>query len=53
MKIQRRLSRKYKNQVYYKYILVIPKEDIINAGLSEGDELISEVKKGEIKLRVK
>ena len=53
MKVQKRLSRIYKNKRYYKYIVVIPEKDIKNARIKEGDELISEIKKGEIKLRKK
>ena len=53
MKLQKRLSRKYKNKEYYKYILVIPEKDINNAGFKERDELFTEIKKGEIRLRLK
>jgi len=51
MKLQKRLSRKYKNKEYHKYILVLPEKAIKKAGFREGDELKSEIKKGEIKLK--
>ncbi|MDO8564319.1 MAG: hypothetical protein Q7R87_04900 [Nanoarchaeota archaeon] len=51
MKLQKRLSRKYKGKEYYKYIIVIPEREIIKANLKEGDELSTDSKKGEIILR--
>jgi hypothetical protein len=51
MKLQKRLSRKYKDKEYHKYILVIPEENIINAKLKEGDELEIESKDHEIRIR--
>jgi len=51
MKVQKRLSRTYKNKNYYKYLIIIPEEDIKKAGIKEGDELVTNVKKGEIKLK--
>ncbi len=51
MKLQKRLSRIYKGKKYHKYILVIPKEDIEKARLKAGDELKSEVKEEEIRIR--
>ena len=51
MKLQKRLSRKYKNKTYYKYLIVLPEDDIIKSGIKEGEELISEVRRGEIVLR--
>ncbi len=51
MKLQKRLSRIYKNKKYYKYVLVIPKKDIKKAGFKEGDNLKSEIKKGIIELK--
>lgn len=47
------LSRKYKDKEYYKYIIIIPEEDIKKAGFKEGDELIKDTKNGEIKLKIK
>lgn len=51
MKLQKRLSRRYKDKLYYKYIIVIPEEDIAKSGIKEGNDLISSVKRGEITLR--
>lgn len=51
MKIEKVKSRKYKNTQYYKYRIIIPEENLEIAGFKEGDELQSEVKKGEINLR--
>jgi bifunctional DNA-binding transcriptional regulator/antitoxin component of YhaV-PrlF toxin-antitoxin module len=48
MKLQKRLSRKYKNKKYHKYVVVIPEKDVGKAGMGAGDELISMVKKGKI-----
>ena len=51
MKLQKRLSRKYKGKEYYKYILVIPEKEIDKAKFKKGDELLLESKKGEIKVK--
>ena len=53
MKLQKRLSRKYKGKIYHKFLVVIPKENVKRSGFKEGDELYSEIKKGEIKLKKK
>lgn len=53
MKLQKRLSRKYKDKIYHKYIIVMPQEDIKKSGFKEGDEIISEVERGEIRLKKK
>lgn len=53
MRLQKRLSRKYKNKDYYKYIMVIPSEEIEKSGFKEGDELKLNSKKGEIKINKK
>lgn len=50
MKLQKRLSRKYKNKEYYKYIITLPGNDVTKSGFREGDELIINTKKGEIKI---
>jgi len=50
MRLQKRLSRKYKGKDYHKYILVIPIEEIEKSGFKEGDELKVNSKKGEIRL---
>lgn len=51
MRLQKRLSRVYKGKEYYKYVLVIPEKDIKKAKFKEGDELESDSKKGEIKIK--
>ena len=52
MKIQKQLSKKRKNKVYYKYAVVIPQMQVKESGL-EGYELEAEIKNGEIKLKKK
>ena len=51
MKLQKHYTRKDKSQC--KFEVVIPKEAVEDAGFKEGDELVANVKKGEIKLRRK
>jgi len=52
MKLQKHPSRKSKvGESYFKYEVILPKEDIEKAGFKEGEELKSESKKGEIKLK--
>jgi len=53
MKIQKQLSKKRGDKIYYKYMLNIPLEEMEKAELKEGQELEAESKKGEIKLRKK
>lgn len=53
MKLQKRLSRKYKDKIYYKYIINLPEEDIKKAKFEEGDELISDVREKEIRIKLK
>lgn len=50
MKLQKRLSRKYKDKIYYKWMIIIPDEDVRYAELKEGDELKVESEPGKIKL---
>lgn len=50
MRIQKVLSRKYKDKEYSKYILVLPEDEIKKAGFKEGEELKAETKRGEIRL---
>ena len=50
MKLQKRMSRIYKGKKYYKYIVNIPEEEIIKAGLKEGDEMMVESKHESINL---
>ena len=49
MKLQKHQTR----DKYYKYVVVLPKDKIEEAGFKEGDELKAEVKKGEMRLRKK
>jgi len=51
MKLQKRLSRIYKNKKYYKYLLVIPEKEIKKSGFKAGNELVIETKKREIKIK--
>ncbi len=51
MKILKEKSREYNGKSYFKYKINLPKEEIEKANFKEGDELIAESKKGEIKLR--
>ena len=51
MKIQKHLSGKKGDKVYYKYVIVIPKELIKKAGLKEGDELEGEVVENKITIK--
>ncbi len=53
MKLQKRLSRKYKDKEYHKYLLVIPSREIKKSGFKEGGELQIKSKKGEIKIKRK
>ena len=48
MKLQKRLSRKYKNRAYHKYLVNIPEDDIYKAGLREGDDLKVSIKKNKL-----
>lgn len=53
MKLLRVKSRNYKGKQYYKYRVNIPEEDLEKAGFKVGDELVTEIKKGKIKLKRK
>ena len=54
MKLQKHPSRKSKDgKAYFKWEVILPKEAVEKAGFKEGDELLAEAKKGEIKLRRK
>lgn len=50
MKLQKRLSRKYKDKEYHKYVLIIPKNEIEKTEFKEGEELRVISRKGEIKI---
>jgi len=54
MKLQKHISRKAKGgNNYFKYELILPKEAVELSGFQEGDELMAESRKGEIKLKRK
>ncbi len=53
MKLQKQLSKKRGSKIYHKYVVVIPEDIIDKSDFKEGDELEAEVKKGEIRLRVR
>ena len=53
MKILKEKSRKYKEQIYYKYKVNIPEVILFKSGLKAGDELEVEAKKDELILRKK
>ncbi len=53
MKLQKHLNKKGKKKDYYKWELVIPSEAVEKAGFQEGEELITESKKGKITLKKK
>ena len=50
MKLQKRLGRKYKDKEYYKWIVVLSPENIIDSGFKEGDELKVDATDGKITL---
>ncbi|MEK6927157.1 MAG: hypothetical protein AABX11_01875 [Nanoarchaeota archaeon] len=50
MKLLRVKSRNYKGKQYYKYRVNIPEEDLEKAGFKVGEELVSKIKKGELRL---
>ncbi len=51
MKLQKHSTKK--GTKYFKWELILPKEDIETAEFDETDELITETKKGEIKIKKK
>ena len=53
MKILKEKSREYNGKAYYKYKINIPEEILNQAGFKEGEELVAESKKGEVRLRKK
>ena len=50
MQIQKQVSKKVGDKVYYKYVLVIPNKVFVSSDINEGDEVEAVVQKGEIKL---
>jgi len=53
MKLQKQLSKKTKDKIYSKYVVVIPKKNVNESGLREGDELDISSGQGSIILRKK
>ena len=51
MKLQKHKTRKDKD--YHKYVVVLPEKIIKKSGFKEGDELETEAKEGEVRLRRK
>ena len=51
MKLQKQKTDYKRN--YHKYVIVLPKKEVKQAGFKTGDELKADAKKGEIKLRKK
>ncbi len=50
MKLQKQSSKGKGKKDYPKYVIVLPKDAVKEAGFQEGDELQAEAKKGEIVL---
>ena len=48
MKLQKRLGRIYEGKRYYKWIITIPPEDVLDSGFKEGDKLRIESEDGKI-----
>ena len=53
MKLQKRLSRKYQNKEYFKWMITLPEEIIKSTDFKEGDELEVSVKDQSIVLSKK
>ena len=51
MKLLKVKSRTYNGKPYYKYRVNLPEELLEKSGFKEGDELVPEAKKGEIRLK--
>jgi len=50
MKLQKHFAKKIGEKKYYKYVVVIPEDEVKKAGFKKGDELEAESKKGEVRL---
>lgn len=48
MKIQKHISDKRGNKIYYKYVIVLPSKLIKKLGFKAGDELKADVKGGKL-----
>ena len=53
MRILKEKSREYKGKSYYKFKINLPEELLKEAGFKEGDDLIAQAKKGEVRLKRK
>ena len=53
MQIQKQVSKKVGDKVYYKYVLVIPNQIIREMGVGGGEEFDAEAGKGELNLKKK
>lgn len=51
MKLQKQKTREVKGKEYYRWAIVLPPDKIEETNWSEGDELETEVREGEIILR--
>lgn len=51
MKIVKVKTRVYKEKTYYRYRIDLPEEKVLEASLKEGDDLIVEAKKDELRLK--
>ena len=51
MKIQKQLSKKVGDKIYYKYVIVLPEDLVKNSELRESDELIGESTKYSITIK--
>ena len=53
MKLQKQSVGKVGGKEYHKYVVILPNEEVEKAGFKEGEKLVAESKKGEIKLKKK
>ena len=53
MKVQKQLSDRRGDKIYYKYVLVLPADIIEKAKLKEGEELDVKVENDEIRIKKK
>jgi len=53
MRLQKRLSRKYKGKEYPKYMIVISPKEIKKLGWKEGDTLEANIKDNELNIKQK
>jgi len=53
MRLQRHFARTVKGREYFKWVVVIPSEDVIELGWAEGEELKSKMHQGGLLLTSK